>query len=162
MHQKKFSYGGASIRRTYFYGEISVRRNIRTAKFPTAKFPYGEISLRRNVLMANFPYSETFYGEVSHGEISYGEFSGQNQNRYIDTKTCVAPVDWDGNDFYLQDGSKWWIRLLVTHMHGPLWTILNILVKFSTPKCECKNKIKQVFSIGYKLTRNQNQLKVQI
>ena len=25
-----------------FYGEISVRRNIRTAKFPKAKYPYGK------------------------------------------------------------------------------------------------------------------------
>ena len=36
-----------------FYGEISVRRNIPTAKFPRAKFAYGENSLRRN-----FPYGE--------------------------------------------------------------------------------------------------------
>ena len=37
-----------------FYGEISVRRNIHTAKFPIAKFPYGKISSRRNFLTAKY------------------------------------------------------------------------------------------------------------
>ena len=38
-----------------FYGEISVRRNIRMAKFPTANFPYDEISIRRKFLVTKFP-----------------------------------------------------------------------------------------------------------
>ena len=74
-HTTKFPYGEISIRRIGFYGEISVRRNIRTAKFPTAKYPYGEISLRRNFLTAKFPYGEISYGDISYGEISYGEIS---------------------------------------------------------------------------------------
>ena len=35
--------------------KISIRRNIRTAVFPAAKFPYGKISLRRNLFKAKFP-----------------------------------------------------------------------------------------------------------
>ena len=57
------------------YGEISVRRNIRSAKTPTVEFPYGEINLRRNFVTAKFPYDEISYGEISLGEKSYGEIS---------------------------------------------------------------------------------------
>ena len=39
----------------FLYGEVSLRRNIRTVKLHTANFPYGEISLRRNLLTAKFP-----------------------------------------------------------------------------------------------------------
>ena len=60
----KNAYDKTSMRRTIrtvnlFYGEISVRRNIHTAKVHTAKFPYAEIS----------------YGEISYDEISYDEIS---------------------------------------------------------------------------------------
>ena len=44
--------------------QISVRRNIRTVKFPTARFPYGKVSFGRNFLTEKFPY-----GEISDGEI---------------------------------------------------------------------------------------------
>ena len=54
-HTAKFPHGEISIRRNGFYGKISVRRNICTAKFPSAKFPYGEISLRQDFLTAKIP-----------------------------------------------------------------------------------------------------------
>ena len=55
----KNAYDKNSIQRNFrtansFYVKISVRQNIRTAKFPTANFPYGEIFLRCNFLMAKF------------------------------------------------------------------------------------------------------------
>ena len=63
-HTTKFPYGETSSA-ILFYGEISVRQNIRTAKFPTAKFPYGEISLRRIFLTAKFLYGDISYDEIS-------------------------------------------------------------------------------------------------
>ena len=86
-HMTKFPYGENSIRRIGFYGEISGRRNIRTAKFPTAKYPYGEISLRRNFLTAKFPYGEISYCEISYGEISYGKISGHGVK--LISYTCI-------------------------------------------------------------------------
>ena len=76
---KNFSHGETSVRRTFFtayfpYGEISIRQNFLRQNFFVAIFPYSElsfdeISLRRNFLRRNF-----------HGEISYGEISGHEEN----------------------------------------------------------------------------------
>ena len=72
----KFSYSETFVGRYFIYCEISVRRNIRTPKIPTAELPSDEFSLRRNFFRAKTPYGKISYGELSHAEISYGEISG--------------------------------------------------------------------------------------
>ena len=44
--------------------KISVRRRIRTAKFPMSKSPYSEGSLRRSILTMTRPTSKFSYGEM--------------------------------------------------------------------------------------------------
>ena len=74
-HTKKNSIRPNFHTGNLFYGEISVRQTVQTAKFPTAKFPYAKISLRRNFFTPKFLHVETSNGEISHGEISHGEIS---------------------------------------------------------------------------------------
>ena len=59
----KWSYGELSVRRIVRtanspYGEMYVRRNVRTAKCT-----YGKMYVRRNVRTANCTYGEKAYGE---------------------------------------------------------------------------------------------------
>ena len=55
--------------------EISLRWNPIQRTYFTANFPYGQISVRRDFLTAKFPSVE-----ISYGEISYGEISGHRNN----------------------------------------------------------------------------------
>ena len=80
-------YGETSVRRKFRtakfpYGEISVRRKFLRRKIRTAKNPYGENSVQRNFRTAKNPCGEKSYGEKSYGENSYGEHSyGENSLR---------------------------------------------------------------------------------
>ena len=60
----------------FLYGKVSTRRNNRTEKFSTAKFPHGEISLRRNFLAAKFPHDEiSLRRKFPKAEIPMAKFS---------------------------------------------------------------------------------------
>ena len=57
-------------------GEITVRHKVSLQSVFTAKCPYGEMSVRRSVRTVKYPYGEMSYGEISYGEKSYGENTG--------------------------------------------------------------------------------------
>ena len=76
MLEKPFEnlYSEISRQLIFLYGENSVRRNIRTVKYPTAKFLCGEISLRRNFLMVKSPSGETFYAKFPTAKFPTAKF----------------------------------------------------------------------------------------
>ena len=91
-------------------GFCSLRRNVRTAKSLTAKCPYGEVSVRRSVRTAKCPYGELSYGEMSYDEKSYGEKSGNRYDNLFCQLLKIFLADLEKNFERSENAlsSEWW------------------------------------------------------